>query len=196
MENIEKIISTCAANAFRSPGIEVFTRARLKDLGREEIEVVGRGVKADYYTDVVAGKKEMPSDYVVKAVGRVVAQPGNYSEETAARVNEGQYTEELARKILHEEREKYKTIIAQYCLENNLELPREYHQQFQEQDADRQTEILIASENEANLLEEKHGLTGTILGIQDELGGNYKQKKLVLDEMKEMVYDTVPTILR
>ncbi|MBW2982095.1 hypothetical protein KY343_04400 [Candidatus Woesearchaeota archaeon] len=189
---LRKIVVVCAANAFRSPSIDACIGGRLDQLG-SDLESLGRGVKAKYYSDMIAGKNGIPEKYVDGALARAVSSPGNYSENIRNMMDEKVDEQTLARHILAEERHMYSIIIERFCDETGLPYPSGYHQQLLESDL-KQAHIIVASDKEKELIdlpEEKM----TVLGINDVLGGTYKAKKPVLEEIKQAVDEMIPKII-
>lgn len=189
---LERIVTACTGNAFRSPSLESCTKGGLNKIGYD-IEVIGRGVKAKYYSDVVAGKEDISEKYVRGALARAIASPENYSENIRNMIDSGVEEQTVARHILAEERLMYKLIIERFCDETGLPYPSGYHQQLVESDLEG-AHIIVASEKERALIDLPDDRM-TVLGIEDVLGGTYKAKKPVLEEINCKVNEALPRIL-
>ncbi|MBS3127726.1 hypothetical protein J4410_01145 [Candidatus Woesearchaeota archaeon] len=192
--SLTKIIAVCAANAFRSPSIEAVTRGKLSALG-STVPVLGRGVKADYWSDIVSGREEIQGQYKDAALARALAHPGNYSENIRNMLDQGADPSLVARYVLGEERLAYKLIIQRFCEELNLSLPSGFHQQLKDADLEG-SHLIIASDSERKLIPDTVPESRiSVLGIEDVLGGTYQDKKPVLREITSKVDRLIPEIL-
>ena len=213
-ESLNKIYAVCGANAFRSPFIESSIRDSLNkysekyNINLENIAVQGRGVKASYWKRVVAGEEDIPEKYVQPAIDRFKKNKDNYSENIENMVKNSKDYKETARHILGEERHSYIEMIKRYADENGMPYPKGFHQQLKKSDINPNNHYIVASEKEAVSLmsyikdnyneemAEKLKNKITILGIEDSLGGDYKNKKESMDKMKDKVYNVLGEILK
>ncbi|MBU0470992.1 MAG: hypothetical protein KKF65_00065 [Nanoarchaeota archaeon] len=189
---LEKIVGVCLANALRSKVIEVCSIKTITDL-KVDVEVTSRGVKADYWKNVVAGKEEIPEKYLIAAIQRANTNPMNYSENIKNMLEQGLEQEIIARHILGEERLNYKQIIMRFCEKKGLFLPPGFHRQLTEKDYE-QSHMIVASDAERELIDLPDERI-TILGIKDVLGGTYQDKKPVLEEIHFKVQNVMHSII-
>jgi len=188
---LERIVAVCTANAFRSPSIEACAKGKVNEIG-EDIEVIGRGVEAYHWNHVIAGRVGMPEKYVEGAFKRAIESPENYSENIRNIIDAFAERAIVARCVLGEERRMYRLIIERFCDETGLPYPSGYHQQL---GSDlKGAHVIVASEKERALIELPDERV-IVLGITDALGGTYKAKKPVLEEIKCAVDEAVPRII-